>query len=61
MSAVSDRVYQELQSLKAAHGRLCMENLRLRSENGRLVHECRISYLEGLDQGRAEAEALEAC
>ena len=33
------------------------ENLRLRAENGRLVHQARLAYLEGLDQGRALREA----
>ncbi len=58
MGAVNKRVYLELQALKVAHERLQLENLRLRRENGRLVHEIRLAYLEGLDQGRASlAEA----
>lgn len=50
MSSVSARVRVELAQAQA-------ENQRLVQEKRKLVHECRIAYLEGLDQGRAEAEA----
>jgi hypothetical protein len=53
MSAVSKRVYEDWQ-------RAQREIARLRVENARLAHECHLAYLEGLDQGRAEAEAMEA-
>ena len=49
MGALNKRVYLELLATKA-------ENARLRAENQRLVHECRLAYLEGLDQGRAALE-----
>lgn len=50
MSAVSRRVYLEWQAAQR-------ELVRLREENARLVLECRLAYLEGLDQGRAGLEA----
>lgn len=61
MSAISKRVYQELVAAEAALDHYRRENARLLHENGRLVHQVRLAYLEGLDQGRAEVEALEAC
>ena len=60
MGALNRRVYLELQALKVAHERLRLENLRLRRENGRLVHECRLAYLEGVDQGQALSFHAEA-
>lgn len=61
MGSVSKRVYQEMLDAREALEHLREENTRLRHQNGRLVHECRLAYLEGFDQGLAEAEALEAC
>ena len=61
MGAISKRVYTELLDARESLDRLRLENTRLRHENGRLVHQVRLAYLEGLDQGRAELEALEAC
>ena len=47
MSSVSKRVYQEFLALRNQHEAILREN-------GRLVHECRLAYLEGVDQGQAE-------
>lgn len=54
MSSVSKRVYKELLVAEATLDYLRQEITRLRHENGRLVHQVRLAYLEGVDQGRAE-------
>ena len=51
MSAVSKRIHEDWKLAQR-------EIARLRVENARLTHECHLAYLEGLDQGRAEAEAM---
>ena len=53
MGAVSRRVREQLEAALEDLETLKTENRRLRSENGRLVHQCRLAYLEGLDQGQA--------
>lgn len=56
MGAVNKRIYVELLALRTQHEALLRENERLEAQNRRLVHECRLAYLEGLDQGRAELQ-----
>ena len=56
MSSVSKRVYLEYLTCRNELDRLRVENAHLRGENGRLLHQVRIAYLEGLDQGRAELQ-----
>ena len=65
MSAVSKRVYKELQAALAElkrlnhhNGILITENAVLRREKATLQHETKLAYLEGLDQGRAYMEAV---
>jgi len=44
MGSVSKRIQAEMEALRA-------ENAALKRETVRLQHECRLAYLEGLDQG----------
>ena len=48
MSAMSERIYHELLATKKK-----LEALR--KENLRLEHHATLAYLEGVDQGRAQA------
>ena len=56
MGAVNKRIYLELLALRIQHEALLRENERLEAQNRRMAHECRLAYLEGLDQGRAELQ-----
>jgi cell division protein FtsB len=61
MGAVSKRIAAENAALVKENQNLRNENAALKAENVRLVHECRLAYLEGVDQGRAEFGFEEAC
>lgn len=51
MGSVSKRIQAELEALQEEMEAVRAENASLKRENVRLVHECRMAYLEGLDQG----------
>jgi hypothetical protein len=55
MSAVTKRIYQENLALQEEAINLRDENEKLQRNQVRLEHHARLAYLEGLDQGRAQA------
>lgn len=55
MSSISRRVYDELLAAKEEIATLQAENLNLQRDKDRLQRQTKLAYLEGIDQGRAQA------
>jgi cell division protein FtsB len=58
MSAVAKRIYQENLALQEETSILRAENEQLQRNQVRLEHHARLAYLEGVDQGRAQAQGV---
>jgi hypothetical protein len=55
MSAVTKRIYADNLALREEALNLRAENEHLQREARRLEHHATLAYLEGVDQGRAQA------